>query len=126
MRGFRFNPEDMEGHMPNSLFRSFPFLAGDDDMSSTPKLGVSVEDRADGDGVRVLGVKPGSAAASAGLLEGDVITRIEDDKVGSVDELQRTLRNSRGGDKLRLEYQRAGKSVTANVLLPKTVKKKEL
>lgn len=126
MRSFRFSPDEMNGpDMPNSFFRSFPFAAGDD-ASPTPKLGVDAEDRADGEGVRVLGVKPNSPASAAGLKEGDVITRIGDDKVGSVDELQMNLRSRKGGDKLRLEYQRDGKTETANVHLPKPVKRKEL
>jgi serine protease Do len=125
MRGFRFNPDGMRGGMPNSFFRAFPFAAGDD-MEATPKLGVGVEDRADGEGVRVLSVKPGSAAASAGLEEGDVITHIDGEKVSSVDELQMDLRSMKGGEKLKLEYQRAGKPATIDITLPKTVKRKDL
>jgi putative serine protease PepD len=115
----------MNGDMPNNPFRGFPFLAGDD-MASTPKLGVSAEDRADGEGVRVLSVKPGSPAEAAGIREGDVLTRLEDDKVSSVDELQMALRSMKAGDKIKLEYQRAGKAATTNITLPKTVKRKDL
>jgi serine protease Do len=125
MRSYRFNPDDMNGDMPNSLFRSFPFTAMDD-ASPAPKLGVSAEDRADGEGVRVLSVKPSSPAAGAGLKEGDIITRLGDEKVGSVDELQIGMRNTKAGDKVKLEYQRDGKLNTANVTLPKTVKRKDL
>lgn len=125
MRGFRYSPDDMTGEMPNSLFKGFPFMTGDD-MVPSPKLGVSAEDRADGDGVHVLSVKPGSPAASAGIKEGDVIIRIGDDKIGSVDELQMNLRSMKGGDKVALEYQRNGKTATANMLLPKPMKRKDL
>jgi C-terminal processing protease CtpA/Prc len=125
MRSFRMNPEDMNGDLPNSFFRSFPFAAMDD-ASPSPKLGISAEDRADGEGVRVLDVKPGSPADNAGLKEGDVITRIGDDRVGSVDELQMNLRNAKQGEKLKLEYQRNGKMSTTDVSLPKSVKRKDL
>jgi serine protease Do len=124
MRSFRFGPGG-DGDMPNMMMRSFPFAAGDD-MAATPKLGVSAEDRADGDGVRVLDVKPGSPAEAAGLREGDVITRIDDDKLGSVDELQMNLRSRKGGDKVQLEYQRNGQTQTTSVSLPKPVKRKDL
>ncbi len=128
-RSFRMNPEDFggggTGNMPNSFFHSFPFAAADD-AAPAPKLGVSAEDRADGEGVRVLSVKPGSPAATAGLREGDVITRMGDDKVGSVDELQMAMRGTKGGDRLKLEYQRAGATATANISLPKAVKRKDL
>jgi serine protease Do len=126
MRSFRFNPEDLNGEMPNGMFRGFPFMAGDDMNAFGPKLGVSAEDRADGEGVRVLSVKPGSPAAAAGIREGDVITRIDEDKVGSVDELQMSLRGMKGGEKVRLGYQRAGRTATADVTLPKPVKRKDL
>jgi serine protease Do len=125
MRSFRFNPDDMNGEMPNTLLRGFPFTAGDN-MSAPPKLGVSAEDRADGEGVRVMAVKPGSAAASAGLHECDVITGLNRGNVNSVDELQMALRSMKGGDKVQLEYQRAGKPMAAEIMLPKAVKRKDL
>ncbi len=127
MRSFRFPGEggSEEMDMPNSFFRSFPFAAMDE-ATPTPKLGVSAEDRADGAGVRVLSVKPGSPAASAGIREGDVITRVGDDKVSSVDELQMAVRSHKSGGKLALEYERAGKTGTADVTLPKSVKRKDL
>ena len=126
MRSFRFSPDDMAGDGPGGMLRGFPFAAGDDGMAPAPKLGLSAEDRADGEGVRVLSVKPGSPAASAGLKEGDVITRMGDDKVASVDELQLGLRGTKPGDRLRLEYQRAGKVAIASVTLPRPVKRKDL
>jgi C-terminal processing protease CtpA/Prc len=125
MRSFRMNPEDMTGDLPNSFFRSFPFAAMDD-ASPAPKLGISAEDRADGEGVRVLDVKPGSPADNAGLKEGDVITQVGNDRVGSVDELQMNLRSAKAGEKLKLEYQRNGKMSTAEVTLPRSVKRKDL
>ncbi len=130
-RSFRFGPGsganggEMNMDMPNSFFRAFPFSAIDD-ATPAPKIGVSAEDRADGDGVRVLSVKPGSPAASAGLKEGDVITRVGDEKVSSVDELQAAVRSGKTGGRIRLEYQRAGKSAIADVTLPKSVKRKDL
>jgi serine protease Do len=108
MRSFRMNPDDMNGDMPNSFFRSFPFSAMDD-ASPSPKLGVSAEDRADGEGVRILDVKPNSPAENAGLKEGDVITRIGEDRISSVDELQMNLRGAKAGEKLKLEISVMGR-----------------
>lgn len=126
MRSFRFGPEggmNMPG-MPEGMFRSFPFDANED--AAPPKLGLSAEDRADGAGVRVLSVKPGSPAAAAGLKEGDVLTRIGDEAVGSVDELQLQVRAHKAGEKVELRYERAGKPVTVSVVLPKELKRKDL
>lgn len=124
-RTFRFGPDGAFGDMPNSFFRAFPFEAMGDN-SPSPKLGISAEDRADGEGVRVLDVKPGSPAASAGIKEGDVITRIGDEKIGSVDELQTNLRSLKGGEKVKLEYQREGRMATADVSLPRAAKRRDL
>ena len=123
MREFHIRPgEDFD--IPN-LMRSIPFLA-DENFEPAPKLGLSVEDRADGDGVRVLKVSPGSAAAQAGIREGDVITRLNQEKLSSVDELQLMMRNQKGGEKLKLEYQRGGKNASVDVTLPRSLKKKDL
>lgn len=123
VRQFRFSPGE-SFDMPN-LMRGIPFLT-DEGFEPAPKLGLSVEDRADGDGVRVLSVNPGSPAAQAGLKEGDVITRLNQEKFGSVDELQMMMRSHKGGEKLKLDYQRAGKNGSVDVTLPKTLKKKDL
>jgi serine protease Do len=126
MRSFRYGPEggmNIPG-MPDGMFRSFGFPSNDG--AAAPKLGVSAEDRADGSGVRVLAVKPGSPAAQAGIKEGDVLTRVDDEAIGSVDELQMSVRSHRAGDKLELKYERAGKPASALVLLPKELKRKDL
>jgi len=125
MRSFRFKSDDMNGDMPNGMFKGFPFLANDE-MTSGPKLGVNAEDRADGEGVTIMSVKPGSAAANSGLRTGDVVTRIGSDKVSSVDELQMSLRTHKAGDRLQLEYLRDGQVSVANVLLPRAVMRKDL
>lgn len=124
IRQFRIHPELDRMDMPN-LMRSIPMFA-EDMMEPSPKLGLSVEDRNDGEGVQVLTVKPGSAAASAGIREGDVITRLNQEKLGSVDELQMMMRNFKGGEKVRLQYQRAGKNSSTELTLPRNLKKKDL
>jgi predicted metalloprotease with PDZ domain len=123
MREFHIRPGE-NFDMPNFM-HSLPFMA-DESFEPTPKLGLSVEDRADGDGVRVLSVNPGSPAAQAGIKEGDVITKLNQEKLGSVDELQMMMRGQKPGEKLNLEYQRSGKSSSVNVVLPKPLKKKDL
>jgi len=47
------------------------------------------------DGVLVRSVKKGSAAEKSGIRAGDVITKVEDTKVGSSQEITRALRNLR-------------------------------
>lgn len=123
-REFRIRPELDRMDMPN-MMRNLPLIANEM-FEPAPKLGISVEDRADGHGVQVLRVKPGSAAAEAGFREGDVITEMNQVKLGSVDEMQMQLRNYKGGDKLKMQYQRNGRKSGTEVVLPKNLKKKDL
>jgi serine protease Do len=132
----------LSGMMPQSLSRMYNFRDFDDlsipnpmipfkfdasdDLSQTPKLGITVEDRADDGGVNVLEVKPNSVAEKAGLRKDDVITKLDDENINSVDELQRELRKAKANAKIELQYQRSGKTATTDILLPKQTKKKDL
>ncbi|MBT5773612.1 MAG: PDZ domain-containing protein [Dehalococcoidia bacterium] len=66
--------------------------AGPDVFDSSrlrPTLGVSVVQTSDG--LQVMAVLPGSAAAEAGFREGDVITKVERDRVRTIDQLHEAL-----------------------------------
>ena len=62
--------------------RRFAFI-GDD----KPRLGVMIgaEEQGPVEGVRIVGVTPGTAAAEAGLRSGDVITSINDESLSATD-----------------------------------------
>jgi S1-C subfamily serine protease len=64
--------------------------------------------RREGDGVRVGGVVPGSAAAQAGVTEGDVIVRLDGVSVTSFDELRGAVEARRPGDRVAVVYLRDG------------------
>ena len=57
-------------------------------------------------GVEVKPPRPGSAAAVAGFLRGDVIVAIDDEKVDSVQVLQRAVRDHQAGDLIELTVRR--------------------
>ncbi len=69
------------------------------------------------DGAEVQEVTDGSAAGSAGLKSGDVITRIDDRQVTSADSLVATIRSYRPGDKVTVTYQRDGQEATTTLTL---------
>lgn len=126
-RIYHFGPNDMQqGNLPNSFFKEFHFPAMDGMMETRPKLGVSVEDRADGNGVTVLSVSPSSAAAKAGIREGDVITKVGDDKVSSANDLVEQISNSKPGERIGLKYERNGREASADVILPRPLSKRDL
>ena len=87
-------------------------------MSHKPRLGVTIESTDKSgpvEGVTVLGVTPGSAAADAGLRSGDILTSVNDEALSADSTKQankRLLDFMQGieeGDVLALEYLREGK-----------------
>ncbi len=72
-------------------------------------LGIRMDPREIGQGVRVEHVEPRSAAAEAGIKVGDVIKSIDSEKVKGSFELSTRLRRMKSGDQPEIELLRAGK-----------------
>ncbi len=60
---------------------------------------------------------PGGAAAGAGLETGDLITRVQDTEVRSVDELILAVRENGVGDTVTVTYVRDNQTRTADLTL---------
>lgn len=69
------------------------------------------------DGAQIRQVTSGSAAADAGLRNGDVITGIDDHHITSADSLIATIRAYRPGDEVTVTYERAGRQATTRLKL---------
>jgi len=82
-----------------------------------PWLGVEGGDRGMNGGAVVERVKPGSPAASAGLLEDDLVTAINDAPTPSMGMLLVVLRHYQPGDTVRLLVRRANRAVAVSVTL---------
>jgi membrane-associated protease RseP (regulator of RpoE activity) len=78
-------------------------------------LGVAIED-AD-NGAQVTTVQTGSAAATAGLKSGDVITAVDGTTVDSASALAGIVQQHSSGDTITITYTRNGQSATAKVTL---------
>lgn len=68
-------------------------------------------------GVYVDAAVDGSAAKDAGIQSGDIITKVGDEDVSSVPELQEQVNKFRPGDKVILTLQRGGKESTVTAVL---------
>jgi photosystem II stability/assembly factor-like uncharacterized protein len=66
-------------------------------------LGLRGDDSPDNKGVRITGVIEGGAADKAGLKAGDVIVRLGDREVESLQELLETVRAHKAGDKAKVK-----------------------
>ena len=69
-------------------------------------LGIQMDPRAAGKGVRVEAVVPGSAAAEVGILAGDLITMIKGEEVKGFFELSNRLRRLKSGEKPEIQLLR--------------------
>lgn len=81
-------------------------------------LGVGLDDLpGDGRGAKVRSVEEGSAAAQAGLKEGDVIVRFDGETVRSASQLARLVRETPAGRSVPIELTRDGakQQVTATL-----------
>lgn len=89
------------------------------------RLGITVADASPQDGAgaevtegaEVQEITDGSAAGSAGLETGDVITKIDDTVITGSDSLVATIRSYRPGDEVEVTYVRNGEEHTATLTL---------
>jgi S1-C subfamily serine protease len=68
-------------------------------------------------GCRITGTSPGSPAAKAGLLDGDVLVQWDAHKIDSVFDLTDELRNAKPGNKVKLGVLRDGKRIDLEATL---------
>ena len=87
------------------------------------RLGISVSDIANRSGAEVTEgaaiqeVTSGSTADSAGLQQGDVITKVDDKLIAGADSLVATIRSYRPGDEVTVTFERDGDTQTARLEL---------
>lgn len=85
--------------------------------SNKAVLGVMTE-KTD-DGAKITNVTDESAADKAGLKEGDIITKLGDDKIEDSDDLYKAVGKYKADDKVTVAYKRDGKDATVPVTLQK-------
>jgi Peptidase family M28/PDZ domain len=94
-----------------------PRSPGAPSPSGVAFLGVSPARAGLSDGVRLGTVVPDSAAARAGMREGDIIVRLGEVPVRSFEELRAALRVRRPGDPVQVVYLRDGEDRTVQAVL---------
>ncbi len=113
-RGFSFSGDMFKFDMPNV------FAA-----SRAPLLGISAEDiggqlgayfgAPGGEGILVREVNSGSPAEKAGMKAGDIITKVDSDRVRSLDEMREKLSAKREQKTVSIGVLRKGAEVALNV-----------
>ena len=80
-------------------------------------LGVTTEK--DKDGAKITDITKGSAAEKAGLQKGDIITKVDDEKIENPDMLADVIGFKKPKDEVKVTYKRNGKQSTAKATLGK-------
>lgn len=119
--------------MPGSNFEpgNFDFKSMPDNMTmildkltSTPRLGLRIQDTEDNTGVKVLGVDEESLAAKAGVQKDDVLISIDDKEVKDTDAAREAIQSVKAKTGYMLKVKRNGKTIELKV--PKKLKETNL
>lgn len=122
--GFRTIPDNV---FPESL-QGYPVVPGSPmypegmiytGPTNKALLGVSTEKVEEG--AKVISVSEKSAAEKAGLQKGDVITRINEDPIGSPEDLSLVIGKFKPEEKVTVSFLRDGKSQKAEAVLGKNM-----
>ena len=100
---------------PNAGFGDFNSDFMREIHSNKAFLGVMTKKVADG--AEITEVTKESAAEKAGLKEGDIITKINDDKIEDADDLYQIIGKYKPEDKVTITYKRGGKENKVDVKL---------
>ena len=79
--------------------------------------GAGAEVTESSEGAQIQEVTSGSTADSAGLAQGDVITKVDDHLISGADSLVATIRSYRPGDTVTVTYEHGGQTQTAELEL---------
>ncbi len=91
-----------------------------------PHMGLQVQDTEDGKGVKVLDVEDETPADKAGIKDDDVITKVNDKDITSVDDLKAAIKDGKEGDTFKVTYLHSGETKTVTVKYPKELKTSNL
>ena len=97
--------------------------------NNSMRLGIRAQDTEDGKGVKVLDVDEATAAAKAGIKEGDIITRFDGQEVNSATklaELARATREDKARSAVKVNLLRNGKPMEVEVKIPHKLRTADL
>jgi hypothetical protein len=87
-------------------------------FEGTPRMGVGLDPRFRGPGVRILRVYAGTGAEKAGIVPGDVVMKLDGVTLSSLDAFTKAVSSRKAGEVLKAEVKRSsGEVVVLEVLL---------
>ncbi|MDX1938011.1 MAG: PDZ domain-containing protein [Flavihumibacter sp.] len=91
-------------------------------FSNKPRLGIKAQETEDDKGLKVLSVDEESAAAKAGVKEGDIITSFDGTAVNNIDKLRELSGTALQKNNFKITVSRDGKNQELEVKIPKKLK----
>ena len=126
---YEFVPDNFNQNFNKNIRKGFalPNLPNLDEIyvnTKKPKLGISIEDLEEGNGVKITAVNEASPASKAGLKIGDIITSIDKHEVKEVNDIK--WQNFDTGQTLKLSIMRNKEVKTIEVKIPKKINSADL
>lgn len=122
--GFRFqgpmggrNGNGMQDFM-QQFRRAHPFMGGPNIQAPGPRLGMTVENNSDGNGVTVKSVQSGSAADKSGFKTGDIVSKFGGQDVTDIDDILQAIQSHKNDKDVTATVIRDGKTQTLKVQMP--------
>lgn len=126
---YEFVPDNFNQNFNKNIRKGFalPNLPNLDEIyvnTKKPKLGISIEDLEEGNGVKITAVNEASPASKAGLKIGDIITSIDKHEVKEVNDIKWQYFDA--GQTLKLSIMRNKEVKTIEVKIPKKINSADL
>jgi serine protease Do len=126
---FNFDNDNFNRNFNKNFRKGFalpnlPNLEGIDVITKKPKLGISIEDLEEGNGVKITMVNKYSPADKAGLKVGDIITTVDKHEVKEVNDIK--WQYFEAGQTIKMGISRNKESKTIEIKLPKKINSADL
>ncbi|MCB0714681.1 MAG: PDZ domain-containing protein [Chitinophagaceae bacterium] len=93
---------------------------------NAPKLGISVQDVDEGNGVKVINVEEESNAAKAGIQEDDLIIAVDGQSVKNTDDIVKLIKESKDKNSIMIQLNRDGKVMNIETKMPRKMRQADL
>ncbi|HXO74925.1 MAG TPA: PDZ domain-containing protein, partial [Puia sp.] len=123
---FQYNMPDMQGFEYKKMMPPMDNFPGFEGFKGRARLGIHAQDTEEGKGVKVLEVDDESAAARAGVKEGDIITRFDGKEVNSASALAESAQASKAKPSVHINVLRDGKPLDLEIKTPRKLRTADL
>jgi serine protease Do len=123
-RDFRDKSSNNFLYGPDNKSMDFDLFQNDDE-NTTPHAFLGVVTNKVDEGVKINEVVKGSAAEKAGLVNGDIITKLDDKNISSPEDLMDAVKSHKTGDGVKVYYLRDKKKKDVKAKLGETKRNKK-